>query len=77
MKTNISTQDCHEAFGKYIKMARERKGISQTEVAKELEVTQSYYSLIENGKRDVDLAFAFKICDVIGVDIRDFANRYL
>lgn len=77
MKTNIDVRDCHEAFGKYIKNARERKGLSQIEVAKMLEVSQPYYSRIESGKRDVDLAFAFKICEVIGVDIRDFANRYL
>ena len=77
MKTNIDVRDCHEAFGKYIKNARERKGLSQNEVAEMLDVSQPYYSRIEGGKRDVDLAFAFKICDVIGVDIRDFANRYL
>ena len=77
MKTTIDVRDCHAAFGKYIKAARERKGMSQAEVAKSLDVSQPYYSRIESGKREVDLAFAFKICDVIGVDIRDFANRYL
>ena len=77
MKTTIDVRDCHEAFGKYIKTARERKGLSQTEVAKSLDVSQPYFSRIEKGEREVDLAFAFKICDVIGVDIRDFANKYL
>lgn len=76
MKT-IDVRDCHAAFGKYIKTARERKGISQSEIANILGVSQPYYSRIESGQRDVDLAFAFKICDVIGVDIRDFANKYL
>ena len=76
MKT-IDRNDCHVAFGKYIKNARERKGLSQSEVAKILEVSQPYYSRIESGRREIDLAFAFKICDVMGVDIRDFANRYL
>lgn len=76
MKT-IDVRDCHDAFGRYIKMARERKGMSQSEVAEILGVSQAQYSRIEGGKRDVDLAIAFKICDVIGVDIRDFANKYL
>ena len=76
MKT-IDVRDCHEAFGQYIKTARIRKGISQSDVAENLGVSQPYYSRIESGKREVDLAFAFKICAVIGVDIRDFANRYL
>lgn len=76
MKT-IDVRDCHESFGKYIKAARERKKMSQTEVAKILDVSQPYYSRIENGEREVDLAVAFKICDAIGVDMRDFINKYM
>ena len=73
----IDERDCHDAFGRYIKIARERKGMSQCEVAELLDISQAQYSRIEGGVRNVDLAFAFKICDVIGVDIRDFANKYL
>lgn len=73
----ICTKDCHEAFGEYIKNIRMRKGLSQNEIAEKLAVSQPYYSRIESGKRDVDLAFAFKICDVMGVDMRDFINKYM
>lgn len=73
----IDVRDCHEAFGKYIKNARVRRGISQSEVAEKLGVSQPYYSRIESGQRDVDLAVAFNICTAVGVDIRDFVNRYL
>ena len=76
MKT-IDVRGCHAAFGKYIKAARERKKMSQTEVAKILDVSQPYYSRIENGEREVDLAVAFKICDAIGVDMRNFINKYM
>ena len=76
MKSNC-IKDCHAAFGEYIKNNRVRKGLSQSDVAGKLEVSQPYYSRIEAGKRDVDLAFAFKICDVIGVDMRDFINKYM
>jgi transcriptional regulator with XRE-family HTH domain len=51
--------------------------MSQCEVAEILGISQAQYSRIEGGQRDVDLAVAFQICDVIGVDIRDFANKYL
>ena len=74
---NDEIRDCHEAFGKYIKDIRLRKGLNQSELASKLGMSQSYYSRIESGKRDVDLAVAIKICDTIGVDIRDFANKYL
>lgn len=73
----IDERDCHNAFGRYIKIARKRKGMSQCEVAEILGISQAQYSRIEGGQRDVDLAVAFQICDVIGVDIRDFANKYL
>ena len=73
----INVKDCHEAFGKYIKNARTRRGISQSAVAEKLGLSQPYYSRIESGQRDVDLAVAFKICATVGVDIRDFVNKYL
>ena len=76
MKT-IDIKDCHKAFGEYIKSARERNGMSQTEVADKLEVTQSYLSRIERGEREVDLALAFKLCAAIGLDMRDFINKYM
>lgn len=76
MKT-IDIRDCHEAFGKYLKSIRERQGLTQGEVAEKLGVTQSYYSRIENGVREVDLADAFNFCAALGTDIRDFINRYL
>ena len=73
----INVNDCHEAFGKYIKNARIQRGMSQGTVAERLGFSQPYYSRIESGKRDVDLAVAFKICATVGVDIRDFVNKYL
>ena len=76
MKT-IDIRDCHEAFGRYIKVARERKGLSQEEVAEMAEMSQSYYSRIENGQREIDLAVAIRLCASVGTDIRDFINRYL
>jgi transcriptional regulator with XRE-family HTH domain len=76
MKNDI-TKHCHDAFGKYIKEARKRKRLTQTSVAEKLGVTQSYYSRIENGDRDVDLAVAFEICNVLGLNISDFANEYM
>lgn len=74
---NINEKECHQAFGKYIKTARERKGLSQIDASRILGVSQSYLSRIESGERDIDLAFSFKICDVMGVDIRDFVNKYM
>lgn len=75
--TTIDTTECHILFGKYIKEARERKKLSQHEVAVRLGLSQSYVSRIEKGEREVDLAVAIKLCEVLGYDLRDFINKNL
>lgn len=75
--TTIDTTECHILFGKYIKDARERKKLSQQEVADKLGVSQSYLSRLEKGERDIDLALALKVCGVLGYDLRDFINKNL
>ena len=76
MKT-IDTKDCHSMFGMYVRAARERKRLNQSDVAELLGISQSYLSYIEQGKREIDLALAFKFCDVLDLDMRDFVNKYL
>lgn len=76
MKT-IDDKDCQIMFGAYIKAARERKGMSQCQVAEALGVTQVYLSYLESGKRNIDLILALRVCEILGVDMRDFINRCL
>lgn len=76
MKT-IDTNECHSMFGNYIKTARMRKKVSQCAVAEALGISQSYLSYIEMGKREIDLALAFKLCDVLELDMRDFINKHM
>ena len=64
-------------FGSYIKEARGWRQMTQAEVAERLEISQSYYSLIENGEREVDLVMAVKICQELKVDMRDFITKFL
>lgn len=73
----IDNRECLLEFGSYIKEAREWRGMTQTEVAEQLDINQSYYSLIENGKREVDLVLALKICQELKLDMRDFITKFL
>lgn len=73
----LDSKECHIMFGKYIKEIRERKGINQREIAEKMGVSQVFISYIERGERDVDLAFAFRLCDAVGTDMRDFMNKCL
>jgi len=67
-------KDVGVKFGQFVKAAREEKGLSQRELAELMDVTQTYISIVELGKRRVDLSFSRKICKVLNVDLRDFLN---
>jgi transcriptional regulator with XRE-family HTH domain len=64
-------------FGEWIRKERERKELSQTEVAEELHLHQTYYSKIELAQRDVDLSTAVNICKVLGLDLSDFIKAHM
>lgn len=55
----------------YMKQLREMSGLTQAEVAKELNISEGSYSLIENGKRQLKMTIemAKKLSDVFGVSI--------
>lgn len=44
---------------------REKKGISQSEVARQIGITQQMYNFIENNKRSPSVEIAKKIADVL------------
>ena len=73
----IEIKECHTEFGNFIKESRMRQNLSQSEVADQVGLSQSYLSYIEKGKRDVDLAVAMKICEALNLDIREFISLYI
>ena len=73
----FDAQEYHIKFGDYINKTRKRRKLKQTQLAEMVGITQPHLSYIERGMRDVDLALAIRLCDVLKVDIRDFANKYL
>jgi len=54
-------------FGSAIKLCREQKGISRTELAEKAMLSTSYISLLENDKRDPNLSKVKKIADALGI----------
>ena len=66
----------YEIFGgdklrHYLKAERERRGLSQRDVATKLGISQNYYSMIENGERQkkIDIELAQKLADIFGVTL--------
>lgn len=73
----IENSECQIAFGEYIKRGREKKGYTQTEIAEQLGVTQSYYSKIESGTRNLDFVVALKICSLLNLNMMEFVSQYI
>ena len=51
------TDECIEAFGRRLKMLREKANMSQTELAKALDVSRGAISFYENGDRGASIDF--------------------
>ena len=62
-------------FGSFVREARERKGMTQYEIAEQLGVSRSYYTMIESGNREIYFTLAVNICKVLSLDINEFVKR--
>ena len=59
-------------FGDFILRGRLKKGLTQAELAEMLGLSQSYYAYIENGKRNVFLDLAMRICNCLELALEEF-----
>lgn len=73
----IDNSECLARFGLFIRKERERRELTQEEMARKLGISLNYYSLIERGKRNVDLVMAMKICAVLELDLSDYIRIYI
>lgn len=62
---------------KYLKELREQKELSQLEISQKLEISESYYSLIESGERQkkMSLEMAQKISKIFDVPIETILEK--
>ena len=56
-----------EKFNENLKVARERRQLTQTQMADALGVAKSTYSLYESGKREPNVQTIKKISDILNV----------
>lgn len=56
----------------WMKEARTRKGLTQLQVAKELDMSEGYYSYIESGSRQksMDVVLATKLAKVFDMQVQ-------
>lgn len=55
------------AFGQLLRELREERGLSQTQLALESDLDQSFLSLIERGERQPSLISLFALCEALQV----------
>lgn len=60
-----------DKFNENLKTARERRGLSQKEVAENIGVAKSTYSLYESGNREPNVQTIKKIADLLNVSADD------
>ena len=73
----INPDKLKKDFGKFIKEGRERKYLTQWQVADKIGVSQVQISHLENGNRPLDFPLVLQICEALHLDIKDFIDKYL
>ena len=63
-------------FGNFVKERRIEKGLSQTEVAKKLNISQQAYSRYELGAREPGLQIILDLSAILGFAPGDFFDSY-
>jgi transcriptional regulator with XRE-family HTH domain len=56
------------AFGTLLKELREERGLSQSQLALESELDQTFVSLLERGRRQPTLITLFALCDALKIE---------
>lgn len=58
-------------FGANLKVARQKMGLTQAQLAEAAGLLQQYISLVESGKQNVTIATANDLANVVNCDVRD------
>lgn len=66
-----------QAFGEFIKDKRLQLNMTQYEVASKAGTTQGYLSKVEKGTKEPTITLALKLCDVLSLNINDFASDFI
>lgn len=67
-----SSKASNAAMGRRLRALRLDRGLQQGEVARRLGISPAYLSLMEKGRRGVQLPLLFKALEVYGVSMEDF-----
>jgi transcriptional regulator with XRE-family HTH domain len=75
MEKSIYTHE-YKILLRLLRETRERAGVTQVELARRLEQTQSYVSKVELGDRRLDLVQLRTILLALGASLGDFVSQF-
>lgn len=61
-----------DSYSQKIRSLRERKGKTQEEMARALDMTRPTYNAIETGKRELTIGELHRLCNLLGVTVEQF-----
>lgn len=56
-----------EKYGERLKTARKAKGLTQTELAEQLGITQKSYQRMESGNHDLKMSTIYQLCKTLNI----------
>jgi transcriptional regulator with XRE-family HTH domain len=69
-------KDINKFVAERIKNLRKQKGVSQELLSFDCDMDRSYLAHLESKPRNISISNLEKICDVLGITIRDFFDKY-
>jgi transcriptional regulator with XRE-family HTH domain len=66
----------HDTFRSLLRQLRLGAGLQQRELSEQLGKPQSFVSRYESGQRRLDLLELRQICQVIGISLTEFVERF-
>lgn len=72
----LDNKELYREFGAWIREERERQELLQKDVADMVEITQTYYSLIERGERSINLSLVLNICKALRLNFNKFLQLH-
>ena len=73
MEKSIYSRD-YKIFLSLLRETREKVGVTQEQLAERLKETQSTISKCERGERRIDAIELRRICDALGIPMKDFVE---
>lgn len=73
MRKSIHTND-YAVFLELLRGLRDRQGVLQVDLAKQLKAPQSFISKVENGERRLDVIELRNWCEALGVTFQAFCR---